>query len=115
MARRGGGTGKVSREKETISRNGNDLVPSCLTIHNLGKEVHSWELIDRTETAMTHLTEIYKKYGEVGKEMLDVEREVDDKCDITDDEAKMSSRRRRRRMTRRRWLWRRRRGQRWRL
>ena len=32
---------------------------------------------------------IYERYAEVGKAMLDVDREVDDECDMTDDAAKM--------------------------
>ena len=38
---------------------------------------------------MTHLANIYEKYKEVGREMLDVDRDVDDNCDLMDDATKM--------------------------
>ena len=38
---------------------------------------------------MSHLPWIHEKYEEVGKEMLAWDREDDDKCDLTEDAAKM--------------------------
>ena len=38
---------------------------------------------------MSHLGRIFEKYEEVGKHMLDVDLEVDDTCDMTNDTAKM--------------------------
>ena len=49
-------------------------------------------LVENTEKAMTYLAKIYEKYEDAGTEVLDVNREVDDKCDLmdeADDAAKM--------------------------
>ena len=82
----------------TIRKIVNGFVPRCLTIlKSLRKTSQAqteandkvWELNENTEKAMTHLAKIHEKYEEVGKEKLDVDREVDDKCYVMHRAVKM--------------------------
>ena len=104
---------KGSNEKETIRKIGRGLVSRGLTIQkdlvhkfqriqdgnkaSLRKTYHTqteaneevWELNESTEKATSQMAEIFETYEAVGKDVLDVDWEIDDKCDMTDVAAKM--------------------------